>query len=89
MTTPKSSEPQIADTQPVEVTLEKGKRYFFCSCGRSAKQPYCDGSHSGTDFSPHIFEAEKDGTAWLCMCKRTGNAPYCDGTHKTLADSQE
>lgn len=81
---PKNAEPQIAGTQPAEVTLEKGKRYFFCSCGRSAKQPFCDGSHSGTDFAPHIFEAEKAGTAWLCMCKRTGNKPYCDGTHSSI-----
>ncbi len=80
------SEAKIADTKPVEVELEEGKRYFFCTCGQSEKQPFCDGSHSGTDFSPHIFEAEKSGKAWLCACKKTSNKPFCDGTHKTLCD---
>jgi len=80
------TEPEIAGTQPIEVKLEKGKHYFFCTCGRSSKQPFCDGSHSGTSFTSHKFEAEKDGTVWLCMCKNTGNRPFCDGTHSRLSD---
>ena len=78
------SEPDIAAKQPVKVTLEAGKPYFFCTCGKSANQPFCDGSHKGTDFSPQKFEAEKDGDAFLCQCKRTGNAPFCDGSHSRL-----
>ena len=76
--------PKIAGTSPAAVELEKGKQYAFCTCGHSANQPFCDGSHKTTSFKPHIFTAEKAGKAWLCMCKRAGNAPFCDGTHKTL-----
>ena len=78
------TEPVIADTKPAEIELEQGKRYFFCTCGRSEKQPFCDGAHSGTEFKPHAFEAEKDGKAWLCQCKKTGKQPFCDGAHKAL-----
>jgi CDGSH-type Zn-finger protein len=80
------TQPTIAGTAPIEVKLEKEKKYFFCTCGKSQKQPFCDGSHSGTDFSPHMFKAEKDGSAWLCMCKHTGNQPFCDGTHSKVSD---
>jgi len=76
--------PQIADTSPKVVELVEGKQYAFCTCGRSENQPFCDGSHKGTSFAPHIFTAEKSGQAWLCMCKHTGNTPLCDGTHKKL-----
>lgn len=78
------TEPRIAGTAPCEVELEQGKRYFFCTCGQSQKQPFCDGAHKGTDFTPHMFEAEKNGKAWLCLCKHTGKTPFCDGTHKKL-----
>lgn len=77
------SEVKRAGDEPVEVTLEAGKKYAWCACGRSATQPYCDGSHKGTGLSPVLFTAEKTGTAWLCRCKQTQNAPYCDGSHKT------
>ena len=76
--------PQIANTKPAAVELEQGKRYFFCVCGRSAKQPFCDGAHKVTDLTPHAFVAEKSGRAFLCQCKQTGNRPYCDGTHNSL-----
>lgn len=82
------SNPVIADNKPKKVSLEKGKKYFFCACGRSANQPFCDGSHAGTEFRPQPFTAEKDGDAFLCMCKQTGNVPFCDGTHKKFADDQ-
>jgi len=76
--------PDIAGKEPVAVELEAGKTYFWCACGKSANQPFCDGSHKGTAFEPLKFTAEKSGTAWLCACKRSADKPYCDGTHKSL-----
>lgn len=76
--------PVIADNQPRETSLEKGKEYHFCTCGRSSSQPFCDGSHAGTSFSPKAFTAESGGTAYLCACKHSGNAPFCDGTHASF-----
>jgi CDGSH iron-sulfur domain-containing protein 3 len=76
--------PDIAAKEPIAVELEAGKTYFWCACGKSATQPFCDGSHKGTAFEPLKFIAEKSGTAWLCACKRSGNKPYCNGTHKRL-----
>ena len=75
---------QIAQKAPYGVEVEKGKSYFWCACGKSNKQPFCDGSHSGGEFSPEKFEAEKDGKVFLCGCKQTKGAPYCDGSHKDL-----
>nr|WP_262693512.1 CDGSH iron-sulfur domain-containing protein [Kordiimonas aquimaris] len=77
-------EPVIADTKPLATELVEGKTYFFCTCGKSKTQPFCDGSHKGSDFMPHKFTAEKTGTAYLCMCKKTGNVPFCDGTHNSI-----
>lgn len=74
--------PVIANNKPVGVTLEKGKEYYFCACGQSKNQPFCDGSHKGTGFKPQAFTADNDGEAWLCQCKHTANSPFCDGTHK-------
>jgi CDGSH-type Zn-finger protein len=73
--------PKRAGDQPMAVDLEEGKRYAWCRCGESSNQPFCDGSHRTTNFTPEIFTAEKSGTVYLCMCKQTGNAPFCDGTH--------
>jgi len=70
--------------QPLPVEVEAGKNYFWCSCGKSAKQPFCDGSHKGSEFTPVKYTAEKDGRVFFCGCKETKNAPLCDGTHKTL-----
>ena len=75
---------RIANTSPIEVELEAGKKYAFCVCGRSESQPLCDGSHKGTSFMPHLFTAEKSERRWLCRCKHTKDAPYCDGTHNTV-----
>jgi CDGSH-type Zn-finger protein len=78
--------PVVAAKQPINVDLVGGKEYWWCACGRSANQPFCDGSHQGTGLEPVGFKPEKSGEYWLCRCKQTKNPPYCDGTHKTLTD---
>ena len=82
------SKPVVADNKPARVNLKKGEEYFFCVCGRSANQPFCDGSHKGTGFTPKGFSVDSDDEAFLCQCKHTGNAPYCDGSHKQFSDEQ-
>jgi len=78
--------PLIAAKKPAMADLEEGKKYTWCRCGRSANQPFCDGSHRGTDITPVGFTAEKSGRAALCQCKASANAPFCDGTHARLGD---
>jgi len=80
------SEPVVAQKTPYAVDVEAGKSYFWCSCGKSAKQPFCDGSHKGTDFNPLKFEATETKTVYFCGCKKTANSPLCDGAHKSLID---
>lgn len=75
--------PVIADTKPVVFEIEPGT-YHWCSCGLSKNQPYCDGSHKGTDMGPLKFEISKKRRVALCTCKHTQNAPFCDGKHKDL-----
>lgn len=75
--------PIVAQKMPYVMELEAG-RYAWCSCGRSAKQPFCDGSHKGTDFKPLVFELKETRRVALCGCKHTAKPPYCDGTHKDL-----
>jgi CDGSH-type Zn-finger protein len=82
------NKPIVAANNPVPVELEEGKTYFFCACGHSAGQPFCDGSHKGSGMAPKPFKAEKSGTAYLCQCKSTGNAPFCDGSHKAIPDDK-
>ncbi|XP_061536459.1 CDGSH iron-sulfur domain-containing protein 3, mitochondrial-like [Phycodurus eques] len=77
-------EPVIPSKKPFKVDLVGGKRYSWCTCGHSKKQPFCDGAHKtkAQGLSPLRFVPEKDATVWLCGCKYTNNPPYCDGTHK-------
>ncbi|ODT98415.1 MAG: hypothetical protein ABS83_04475 [Rhodospirillales bacterium SCN 65-16] len=79
------TEPVVAAKVPAKVTLDAGKDYWWCACGRSANQPFCDGSHKGTGLAPVKYTAPKTGDYWLCACKHTHKQPLCDGTHKTLA----
>ncbi|MFQ6537290.1 MULTISPECIES: CDGSH iron-sulfur domain-containing protein [Aphanothece] len=80
--------PIVAANEPIAVDLKQGKTYLYCSCGRSSAQPFCDGAHKGTAFSPQPFKAEDEGEAWLCRCKQTGHPPYCDGSHAQVPDDQ-
>ncbi|WP_420575507.1 CDGSH iron-sulfur domain-containing protein [Ekhidna sp.] len=76
--------PIIADVAPKPVKIEEGKTYAWCACGKSDNQPFCDGSHGGTAFTPVVFKAGETKTAYLCMCKHTSNPGFCDGSHKSL-----
>jgi len=80
------SNPVVADNKPVKVSLSKGQEYHFCTCGKSKSQPFCDGSHVGTSFTPRVIVSEEDGDAYLCACKHTANTPFCDGAHKQFSD---
>jgi CDGSH-type Zn-finger protein len=76
--------PIVAQTAPYCVAVEDGKDYYWCACGGSKNQPFCDGSHKGTGFTPVAYTADKTGDVWMCGCKGTGSAPLCDGSHKRL-----
>lgn len=78
------SEARIAQKAPFPVEVEAGRKYFWCACGRSARQPFCDGSHEGTGLLPLTYRAEADGRVFFCGCKQTTGAPLCDGTHNDL-----
>ena len=82
------SRPIIAEKKPIKVDLEEGQTYAWCRCGRSKNQPFCDGSHKGTSFTPLEFTADKSEEAFLCQCKGTSDAPFCDGTHSRLDDCE-
>jgi CDGSH-type Zn-finger protein len=79
-----TEEAVVAQKQPYAVDVEAGQTYYWCRCGRSQSQPFCDGSHQGTGFEPVAFNAEKTGTVYLCGCKHTGDQPFCDGSHDKL-----
>jgi CDGSH iron-sulfur domain-containing protein 3 len=78
------SEPIPAQKSPYGVQVEAGQKYFWCACGRSKTQPFCDGSHKGTGLTPVAYTAPKTEKAWFCGCKATGSVPLCDGSHNRL-----
>lgn len=76
--------PEIGGTQPIITDVIADETYWWCACGRSASQPFCDGSHSGTEFTPQSWQAPRTGKVAFCTCKRTANAPLCDGSHANI-----
>ena len=78
------ADPVVAQKAPFPVEVEAGKTYWWCTCGQSSKQPFCDGSHKGSEFTPKTFTAETAETVYFCGCKFTHNAPLCDGSHGSL-----
>ena len=83
------TKPKIADTKPIAIQLKAGEEYYWCSCGQSKNQPFCDGSHRGTDFSPQAFSVDKDQEGYLCQCKRSKNPPFCDGAHAQITEEEK
>jgi CDGSH-type Zn-finger protein len=79
------SEPVIAQRQPYALELEAGS-HWWCACGRSKTQPFCDGSHQGTEFQPVELKLQEKTKVWLCGCKHSTKQPHCDGTHKSLLE---
>lgn len=75
--------PEVPQKVPYGVDLKPGK-YFWCACGKSSKQPFCDGSHKGSSFAPQMVEVTEEKKYWLCGCKHSGSQPFCDGSHKGL-----
>lgn len=78
------AEPIVAQKSPYPVEVEAGKKYFWCACGRSKNQPFCDGSHKGTGITPLAYEPAQAKKLWFCGCKTTKNRPLCDGSHNAL-----
>ncbi|MGB3640078.1 MAG: CDGSH iron-sulfur domain-containing protein [Rivularia sp. (in: cyanobacteria)] len=77
------NKPVIADKKPAVMELESGT-YYWCSCGKSKNQSFCDGSHKGSEFTPVAFEVTEKKPVAVCNCKHTSNPPYCDGSHSKL-----
>ncbi len=78
------NESVVAQKAPYPVAVEAGKSYYWCACGQSKTQPFCDGSHKDTGLAPLKFTADADKTLYFCGCKATANAPFCDGSHSRL-----
>lgn len=78
------STPEIAGKAPKAVHVEAGRAYFWCACGKSRRQPFCDGSHAGTGLEPVRYDAGETKTVYFCMCKHTRGQPFCDGSHSGL-----
>jgi CDGSH iron-sulfur domain-containing protein 3 len=78
------AEPIPAQKAPYGVNIEAGKDYWWCACGRSANQPFCDGSHKSVRLAPQKFSATETKQVWLCGCKSSANRPFCDGSHKSM-----
>ena len=78
------SEPTIAQKAPYAVETEAGKSYWWCSCGKSSTQPFCDGSHKGSSFTPTEYKAKQSDTVYFCGCNHSANGALCDGSHKEV-----
>jgi CDGSH-type Zn-finger protein len=78
------SSPHIAQKAPFPVEVQAGKTYYWCSCGKSTNQPFCNGAHKGSEFAPIPYTAEKDGTVYFCGCKHSAKGALCDGGHAKL-----
>ena len=78
------SERAIGGRAPLPIEVKTGEEYWWCACGRSKEQPFCDGSHEGTGFEPMQYIAMETRRVFFCTCKRTSNMPLCDGSHKEL-----
>lgn len=76
--------PTIAQKSPYAVAVEAGKTYWWCACGKSQKQPFCDGSHKGSEFSPKPYKASESKTVYFCGCKHAKEGILCDSTHRSL-----
>ncbi len=76
--------PVVVQKSPFSLEVEEGKSYSWCSCGESSKQPFCDGSHRGSDFLPVRYKAVKTGKVFFCGCKHSKKGPLCDGSHAKL-----
>ncbi len=78
------NEATIAQKAPYRADVEAGKSYYWCACGKSSTQPFCDGSHKGTRFAPVRYDAQATGPVFFCGCKHSATGALCDGTHKKL-----
>lgn len=77
-------QPKVPQKAPYEHAVQPGRPYAWCACGLSKRQPFCDGSHTGTGIPPVVCTVEKEATVWFCGCKHTKSPPYCDGSHADL-----
>ena len=75
------TKPERAGDAPIGVNVEEGKSYYWCTCGKSSKQPFCNGSHKGTEFAPLLYKADQSKKVFFCICKATKDQPMCDGSH--------
>lgn len=82
-------QPACPQKAPYPVDVEAGKTYFWCACGRSARQPFCDGAHKDTGFEPQRWQADATRRVFFCGCKRTAGAPMCDGSHNLMGHDQK
>jgi CDGSH iron-sulfur domain-containing protein 3 len=78
------TEPVIAQRSPYPVDVQAGRTYYWCACGKSARQPFCDGSHKGSEFTPIAYTADQTARVWFCGCKHSAQKPLCDGSHSKL-----